>query len=80
MRYSPPSAAAACDYETVTEAQHKLFHAAHVALGEKAVAAAKHKGKTGDLIARYKALSGAARASFFSAHSLALFAALNASR
>jgi hypothetical protein len=78
LRYSPP--ASARGYTTVTETEHKKFHAELVALGEKAVATAKHKGKTGDLIARYKALSGAARTAFFAKNSLALFAALNAAR
>ena len=80
MRYSPPAASASSDYKTVTEAQFKKFHAELIALGEKAVAATKHKGKTADVISRYRALTGAARQTFFARHAAELFAAVQAKK
>ena len=80
IRYSPPTASSACDYKTVTETEHKRFHAALIASGEAAVKAAKKKGTGGDVLTRYNALSGAARSAFYAKNSLALFAALNAAR
>ena len=80
IRYSPPASSSARGYTTVTEAEHKKFHAAHVALGETAVKAAKKKGTAGDVLTKYSALSGAARSAFYAKNSLALFSALNAAR
>jgi hypothetical protein len=78
LRYSPP--ASARGYTTVTETEHKKFHAEIVALGDKAVALATKKGTAGDVLTKYRALSGAARSAFYAKNSLALFAALNAAR
>jgi hypothetical protein len=78
LRYSPP--ASARGYTTVTETEHKKFHAELVALGEKAVATAKKKGRSDDLITRYRALTGEARQKFFALHSAELHAAVKAKK
>ena len=89
MRYSPPAASAASNYQTVTEAQHKNLQAAILARGTAAVKAATKAGKRGskskkaaapDFLAQYRALSGAEKTAFAAANSHRIFAAFSNAR
>ena len=88
MRYSPPAASAASNYQTVTEAQHKNLQAAILARGADAVKAATKAGKRGskakkatpDFLAQYRALSGAEKTAFAAANSHRIFAAFSNAR
>jgi hypothetical protein len=68
------------------EAAHDKFVKELLALGDKAVAAAGKAGKRtskpakAGVIEQYRALTGAARQSFFAAHAAELFAAVQAKK
>lgn len=77
-RFSEPLAhSKSCSFD---EAAHDKFVKELVALGEKAVATAKKKGRSDDLITRYRALTGEARQKFFALHSAELHAAVKAKK